>query len=109
MALSLELLASIYKEVMDHKISLQTLSCIDKRELFSFQGKDLNYPNYYTLFETKHKQTNRANKGNCCFNHIIGLPRKDGIEKPLFDYELLLYRALLEPGFFSNIAFPSLR
>jgi len=21
-------------------------------------------------------------KGNCCFNHIIGLSTKDGIEKP---------------------------
>jgi hypothetical protein len=27
----------------------------------------------------------RVDKGECCFNHIIGLPRKDGIEKPLFD------------------------
>ena len=30
----------------------------------------------------------------CCFNHVIGLPRKDGIEFPLFDYELQLFNAL---------------
>jgi hypothetical protein len=53
--------------------------------------------------QTKHKQKHGANKGHCCFNHIIGLPRKDGIEKPLFDYELLLYRALLEPGYLNSV------
>jgi hypothetical protein len=31
----------------------------------------------------------------CCFNHLVGLPRKDGIAKPLFDYEKLLYDSLL--------------
>jgi hypothetical protein len=29
---------------------------------------------------------------NCCFNHMIGLPEKDGIPQPLFDYELNLYK-----------------
>jgi hypothetical protein len=32
----------------------------------------------------------------CCFNHIIGLPKKNGEEKPLFDYELVLYKSLME-------------
>ena len=39
----------------------------------------------------EHKQEDIKTKGECCFNHIIGLPRKDGIEKPLFDYEKMLY------------------
>ena len=30
-----------------------------------------------------------------CFNHIIGLPTKEKIEKPLFNYEKLLYDSLL--------------
>ena len=29
------------------------------------------------------------------FNHIIGPPKKDGVEKPFYDYEKLLYNALL--------------
>lgn|SRR5512145_848391 len=32
----------------------------------------------------------------CCFNHTMGLPRKDGNEYPLCDYELDLYNALAE-------------
>jgi hypothetical protein len=32
---------------------------------------------------TQHKQEDIKTKGDCCFNHIIGSPRKDGIEKPI--------------------------
>ena len=34
--------------------------------------------------------------GDCCFNHIIGLPTKEGEEKAIFDYEKILYDALLD-------------
>jgi hypothetical protein len=34
----------------------------------------------------EHKQEDIRTKGECCFNHIIGLPTKDGLEKPIFDY-----------------------
>jgi hypothetical protein len=51
---------------------------------------------------TEHKEKDRKYKGDCCFNHIIGLPRKDGKRKPLFDYEGMLFRALLKPGYFNS-------
>jgi hypothetical protein len=47
----------------------------------------------------EHKQAGIRTKGDCCFNHIIGLPTKDGLEKPIFDYQELLYEALLSPDF----------
>ena len=50
----------------------------------------------------EHKEKDRSSKGDCCFNHIIGLPKKDGVRKPLFDYEGMLYRALLKPGYFNS-------
>jgi hypothetical protein len=37
----------------------------------------------------QHKHEDLKTRGDCCFNHIIGLPRKDGIEKSIFDYERL--------------------
>ncbi|HEY9386646.1 MAG TPA: hypothetical protein VIP70_06375 [Nitrososphaeraceae archaeon] len=43
----------------------------------------------------EHKQEDIKTKGDCCFNHIIGLPRKEKLEKPIFDYEKLLYDSLL--------------
>jgi hypothetical protein len=50
----------------------------------------------------QHKQVDIKTKGACCFNHIIGLPRKDGIEKSIFDYEKLLYDSLLIPNPFKT-------
>jgi hypothetical protein len=47
----------------------------------------------------EHKLEDVRTKGECCFNHIIGLPTKEGLEKPIFDYQELLYEALLSPGF----------
>jgi hypothetical protein len=44
----------------------------------------------------EHKHRDRTTKGDCCFNHIIGLPKKAGIEKPLFKYQRILYKALLQ-------------
>jgi hypothetical protein len=41
-----------------------------------------------------HRRKHAIYRGNCCFNHIIGPPKKDGVEKPFYDYEKLLYNAL---------------
>jgi hypothetical protein len=35
----------------------------------------------------EHKQEDIRTDGDCCFNHIIGLPTKEGMEKAMFDYE----------------------
>jgi hypothetical protein len=46
--------------------------------------------------KTRHKKRDRITKGECCFNHILGPPKKDGVEKPFFyDYEHQIYRGLL--------------
>jgi hypothetical protein len=37
-----------------------------------------------------HKTEAARTNGLCSFNHIIGLPTKEGIDKPMFDYEKLL-------------------
>ena len=60
---------------------------------------------------TRHKEKGQSLKNHCCFNHIIGLPKKDGKPKPLWDYEGLLYKALTDPRYINslpsgNIAFP---
>ena len=34
------------------------------------------------------------NNGNCCFNHIIGQPVKNGKEYPFFDYEQLIFNTV---------------
>jgi Terminase RNaseH-like domain len=44
----------------------------------------------------QHKQEHVRTDGDCCFNHIIGLPQKEGIDKPLYDYENIIYDTLQE-------------
>jgi hypothetical protein len=50
----------------------------------------------------EHKRRDIATNGNCCWNHIVVLPKKNGIEYPLFDYEKLLYKALLELSYLNS-------
>lgn len=42
----------------------------------------------------KHDLENLITNGNCCFNHIVGLPTKNDKEYPLFDYEKLIFDAI---------------
>jgi Terminase RNaseH-like domain len=42
----------------------------------------------------EHKQADIKTNGYCCFNHIIGLPQKDGNDKPLYDYEQIIFDSL---------------
>ena len=43
----------------------------------------------------EHKQEDVITNGLCCFNHIIGLPQKDGNDKPLYDYEQIIFDSLV--------------
>jgi hypothetical protein len=43
----------------------------------------------------EHKQEDIRTNGDCFFNHIIGLPQKDGIDKPLYDYEEIIFDYLV--------------
>lgn len=53
--------------------------------------------------QESHRHEDIRTKGDCCFNHIIGMPLKDKAEKPLFDYEKLLYDSLLIPDFYNPL------
>jgi hypothetical protein len=41
----------------------------------------LNKP-FWIWDQQQHKLEDIKTNGECCFNHIIGLPRKDGVDKP---------------------------
>ena len=41
-----------------------------------------------------HKQEDIETNGYCCFNHTIGLPQKDGVDKPLYEYEQIIFDPL---------------
>ena len=43
----------------------------------------------------EHKRKDVRTNGDCCFNHIIGLPQKDGVAKPFYDYEQTIFDSLV--------------
>jgi hypothetical protein len=43
----------------------------------------------------EHKQEDKRTNGDCCFNHIIGVSPKNGINKPLYDYEKIIFDFLV--------------
>jgi hypothetical protein len=62
-----------------------------RKELFHrLQGKP-----FWIWNIDEHKQEDIKTDGDCCFNHNIGLPTKAGVQKPIFDYEKILYDSLL--------------
>ena len=61
-----------------------------RKELFSrLQDKP-----FWIWDREQHKQEDIKTDGDCCFNHIIGLPRKDGNDKPLYEYEQIIFDSL---------------
>jgi hypothetical protein len=53
--------------------------------------------------QKQHKKEDIKTRGECCFNHIIGLPKRDNVEKPMFEYEKLLYDSLLISDFYNPL------
>ena len=43
----------------------------------------------------EHRREDINTKGDCCFNHIIGLPQKNVTDKPLYDYEEIIFDCLI--------------
>ncbi|MFL6364652.1 MAG: hypothetical protein ACJ719_05540 [Nitrososphaeraceae archaeon] len=43
----------------------------------------------------EHRQVDIRATGDCCFNHIIGLPQKNGVDKPFYDYEKIIFDSLV--------------
>src|SRR5215212_8923768 len=71
------------------RVSLQIVE--QQSKLF---GRLQNKPFWIWNIE-QHKQVDIKTNGDCCFNHIIGLPQKDGNDKPLYDYEQIIFDSLI--------------
>jgi Terminase RNaseH-like domain len=77
----------------------------------SQQERNSNYKEFerlrdkpFWIWDTEaHKEEAVNTKGDCCFNHICGLPMKGKLEKPLFDYEKLLYDSLFNTEYHNTL------
>jgi hypothetical protein len=79
----------VFKDL--HKLVSSSQQQNIRRELFErLRDKPL-----WIWDKQQHKQEDIRTDGECCFNHIIGLPQKDGDDKPLYDYEELIFDSLV--------------
>jgi hypothetical protein len=62
-----------------------------RKELF----QRLQNKSFWIWNKEEHKQQDIKTNGDCCFNHIIGLPQKDGNDKPLYDYQQIIFDSLV--------------
>jgi hypothetical protein len=74
---------------------LQKLTTIQKNNIIKSSefNRFLNLP-FWIWDQSEHRKQDILTKGHCCHNHVLGLPIKDNIEKPLFDYQELIYNSL---------------
>lgn len=49
---------------------------------------------FWIWSEQEHRIADTRTKGDCCFNHVLGLREKQGQPMPLFSYEQLIYNTL---------------
>jgi hypothetical protein len=54
----------------------------------------LNKPFWIWSIE-QHKQEDVRTNGDCCFNHIVGLPQRDSVDNPLYEYEKIIFDSLV--------------
>jgi hypothetical protein len=81
--------AIVFKDL--HRLVSQSQQQHDQNKLFQrLQDKP-----FWIWDKQRHKLEDIKTDGDCCFNHIIGLPQKDGNDKPLYDYEEIVFDALV--------------
>jgi hypothetical protein len=81
--------AIVFKEL--HKLASHSQQENKSKELFQrLQGKS-----FWIWDKDEHKLEDIKTDGDCCFNHITGLPQKDGNDKPLYDYEQIIFDSLI--------------
>jgi hypothetical protein len=59
-----------------------------------FQLQKLRGKPFWIWDKTRHKESDRLTKGECCFWHIIKPPQKDGHDMPVLPYQKILFEAL---------------
>jgi hypothetical protein len=83
----------IFIQVIVFKDLQKLVKQSEQEQISSNEFERLRDKPFWIWNREEHKQEAIDTKG-CCFNHICGLPIKEKLEKPLFDYEKLLYDSL---------------
>ena len=83
---------------------------IEKAKIRRLRTKRFEFPKKipFWIWDTaRHRQEDIRTGGNCCFNHWIGLPRKGGLERPIYDYQKIPFDALFVPDSYNPTKDPA--
>ena len=64
------------------------------RQQWRFFDRLQNKP-FWIWDQQQHKLEDIKSTGDCCFNHIIGLPQKDVVDKPIYDHQRMVFDSLI--------------
>ena len=73
------------------RVSLEATAAQQQYMLF----ESLHNKPFWIWNKEEHKQEDIRTNGLCCFNHIICLPQKDGNDKPIYDYQEIIFDSLV--------------
>jgi hypothetical protein len=76
------------------KVSLVPAATSAQQQQQSMLFERLHSKPFWIWNVQEHKQEHARTNGDCCFNHIIRVPQKNGINKPLYDYEKIIFDSL---------------
>jgi hypothetical protein len=94
LSLLLYLVDILYKK----RVSLETPTVQQQSKL----SESLKNKPFWIWNIEEHKQEDIKTNLDCCFNYMIGLPQNDGINKPLYDYEGIIFDSLVKHNCSTN-------
>jgi hypothetical protein len=77
---------------LQKRVSLEALTTQQQQSKLS---ERLYHKPFWIWNIQEHKQEDIRTNGYCCFNHIIGLPKRNDVDKPLYDYEKIIFDPLV--------------
>jgi hypothetical protein len=83
-----------FSQVLTFKDLRKRVSLEATQQQSKLFGGSLNKP-FWIWDQQHHKLEDIRTNGDCCFNHIIRLPQKDGADTPLYDYEKIIFDSLV--------------
>ena len=79
---------------LHHKSREQQQQQAKQKQTLSSNFKQLEGLPFWIWDKEEHRQKASRTKGNCCFNHILGLPVKNNKEYPIFEFQKQIYDSL---------------
>ena len=85
----------VFKDLQKLVSSSHSLSQQQRESAHKDLSQRLKDKPFWIWDKEQHRLEHIKTDGDRCFNHIIGLPTKEGVDKPMFDYEQLIFSQLL--------------